>query len=109
MSAGEFSGLLREDVRIERPSAQRDAAGSAAHQMELIGNFRAAAEPMGNGDESLGESRSALQLWSFTLRQTALILPGDHLLWAGREMRVRSVSADHRFIPKTMLQAEEIR
>lgn len=109
MNGGEFSGLLREYVRIERTLAQRDAGGSATDQMEVIGDFRAAAKPLDTGDEALGESRSALPRWGFTLRQTDLILPGDHLFWAGREMRVRSVSSDHRFIPKTMLQAEEIR
>ncbi|MGI9362846.1 MAG: head-tail adaptor protein [Parasphingorhabdus sp.] len=106
--SGEFSGLLRENIRIERPSTQRDAAGSASGARDVIGNFRAAAEPMGTGDEAQGESRSALPRWSFTLRQTEMVLPGDHLFWAGREMRVRNVTGDHRFIPKTMLQAEEI-
>ena len=106
--SGEFSGLLRENIRIERASAQRDAAGSASDTRDVIGHFRAAAEPMGTGDEAQGESRSALPRWGFALRQTELVLPGDYLFWAGREMRVRSVIGDHRFIPKTMLQAEEI-
>ena len=106
--SGEFSGLLRENIRIERAGAQRDAAGSASGARDVIGNFRAAAEPMAVGEEAQGESRSALPRWSFTLRQTELVVPGDYLFWSGREMRVRSVTGDHRFIPKTMLQAEEI-
>ena len=44
--SGEFSGLLRENIRIERASAQRDAAGSASDTRDVIGHFRAAAEPM---------------------------------------------------------------
>ncbi|HEY9092176.1 head-tail adaptor protein [Parasphingorhabdus sp.] len=106
--SGEFSGLLRENIRIERAGAQRDTAGSANEARDVIGHFRAAAEPMGTGEEAQGESRSALPRWGFTLRWTDLVLPGDYLFWAGREMRVRSVSGDHRFIPKTLLHAEEI-
>ena len=109
MSGAEFSGLLRETIRIERRSAQRDAIGSATDQSELVGDFWAAAEPMGSGDEALSESRSALPRWRFTLRETKLIFPGDILVWGERKMVVRSVSADHRFIPKTILQAEDIR
>lgn len=108
-SRAEFSGLLCEHIRIERSSAQRDAAGSATGQVALIGDFRAAAEPLGTGDEALAGSRSALPRWRFTLRQTDAIHPGDTLIWAGYEMVVRAVSADHRFIPKTFLQAEEKR
>lgn len=109
MTGAEFSGLLRERIRIERRLSQRDAIGSATDQSELIGDFWAAAEPLGTGDEALAQSRSALPRWRFTLRAAALISPGDHLLWSGRVMVVRSVTADHRFIPKTILQAQEIR
>ncbi|MEW4468380.1 head-tail adaptor protein [Parasphingorhabdus sp. JC815] len=105
--SGEFSGLLRENIRIERPSMQRDASGSAGLARDVIGTFRAAAEPMGTGEEAMSESRTAMPRWGFMLRQTDMILPGDYLFWAGRKMHVRSVAADHRFIPKTLLQAEE--
>lgn len=109
MSGSEFSGLLREHIRIERLSSQRDGTGSATDQSDVIGDFRAAAEPVGTGDEALAGSRSAKPRWRFTLRQTDAIRPGDDLIWAGREMVVRAVSADHRFIPKTFLEAEEKR
>ncbi|WP_422344865.1 phage head completion protein [Parasphingorhabdus sp.] len=106
---GEFSGLLRERIHIARRSAQRDAIGSATDQSEIVGDFWAAAEPLGSGSEALAESRSALPRWRFTMRQTEAIRPGDHLKWGDRNMVVRTVSADHRFIPKTMLEAEEKR
>ncbi len=105
----EFSGLLRELIHIERQSSQRDAAGSAMDQNEPVGDFRAAAAPLGTGDASVADSRSALPRWRFTLRQTNAVRPGDILTWAGREMVVQSVAADHRFIPRTYLQAEEKR
>ncbi len=109
ISRPEFSGLLREHIRIERQSPQRDGAGSATDQSELVGDFRAAAEPAGTGGEALAGSRSALPRWRFTLRQTDAIRPGDELIWAGRAMVVRAVSADHRFIPRSFLEAEEKR
>lgn len=109
MSGSEFSGLLRERIRIERRSVQRDTIGSATDQSEWVGDFWAAEEPLGTGDEALAQSRSALPRWRFTLRQTEAIYVGDHFVWAGRAMVVRTISADHRFIPKTMLEAEEKR
>lgn len=109
MSGAEFSGLLREHIRIERQQSQRDTIGSATDQNQIIGEYWAAAEPVGTGDTISAESRSALPRWRFTLRQTDAIAPGDRLFWGGREMVVRTISADHRFIPKTLLQAEEIR
>ncbi len=109
MSGTEFSGLLRERIRIMRQSAQRDAIGSATGQNEWVGDFWAAAEPLGTGAEALAESRSALPRWRFTLRQIDSVNVGDHLAWGKREMVVRTVSVDHRFIPKTMLEAEEKR
>ncbi|MEP2103215.1 MAG: head-tail adaptor protein [Parasphingorhabdus sp.] len=105
----EFSGLLHERIRIERQSSQRDAIGSAVDQSQWIGDFWAAAEPIGMGNEMQAESRSALPRWRFILRQTDAIRPGDDLNWGDRKMVVRTVSADHRFIPKTMLEAEEKR
>ncbi|QTD57559.1 phage head completion protein [Parasphingorhabdus cellanae] len=105
----EFSGLLRERISIARPSSQRDAIGSATNQSVPIGEFWASAEPLGTGLEALGNSRSALPRWRFTLRQTDAIRVGDHLAWGDRKMVVGSVSADHRFIPKTILKAEEKR
>ncbi len=105
----EFSGLLRELIHIERQSSQRDAAGSAIDQNDPIGDFLASAEPLDFGDEAVAGSRSALPRWRFTLRQTNAIRPGDRLIWSDREMVVQSVAADHRFIPRTFLQAEEKR
>ncbi|GAB5483020.1 MAG: hypothetical protein Pars92KO_27770 [Parasphingorhabdus sp.] len=105
----EFSGLLREQIHIERQSSERDSAGSAIEQNDPVGAFRAAAEPLGTGDEAHAGSRSAMPRWRFILRQTNAVRPGDILIWAGREMVVRSVSSDHRFIPRTFLQAEEKR
>ncbi|GAA0488376.1 hypothetical protein GCM10009096_34120 [Parasphingorhabdus litoris] len=109
MNGPEFAGDLRERIRIERQSAARDALGSAVDQREHIGAFWAAAQPMGVGDEALANSRSALPRWRFTMRQTNAVRPGDHLIWNQRNMIVQSVSADHRLIPRTFLQAEEIR
>ncbi|VAW05754.1 hypothetical protein MNBD_ALPHA04-1692 [hydrothermal vent metagenome] len=109
MSMAEFSGNLRERIRIERQAADRDALGSASEQSILIGEFWAAAKTVGTGSGAEAESRSALPRWRFTLRQTDLILPGDKIAWGNRKMMIRSVSLEHRPTPKTILLAEEKR
>jgi len=105
----EFAGSLRERIRIERRVSDRDAIGSALSQTELVGEYWAAAEAMGNGDDTSADTRSALQRWRFTLRKTDTIFPGDYLTWAGREMTIYTVSEDHRPVAKTILIAEEKR
>ncbi len=109
MSMAEFSGNLRERIRIDRQSADRDTLGSASDETILIGEFWAAAETVGVGSGAEAESRSALPRWQFTLRQTDLILPGDKIAWGDRKMVIRSVSLEHRPTPKTILSAEEKR
>jgi head-tail adaptor len=105
----EFSGILREQILIERQSAGRDAMGSAEAQFETIGEFWAAAEALNSGRGEAGESRSALPRWRFVLRETQAIRPGDRLLWTGRVMVIASVILEHRLLPKTILLAEETR
>lgn len=107
--AGEFAGTLRDHIRIERIVNARDALGAASDQVELVGEFWVAGEAIGSGAESQGESRSAMPRWRFTLRRTNLILVGDQVIWKGRTMVIQSVSADLRFIPKTIILAEEKR
>ena len=109
MSGAEFSGMLRERIRIERPVAQRDPLGSATPQTELVGEFWAAVEAMGTGSEAQAGSRAALQRWQFTLRETGNIRPGDQLVWDERTMVIRSIEEDRRLLPKTLLFAEEKR
>ncbi len=105
--SGEFSGTLRDHIRIERTLGQRDAIGSAAEQTELVGKYRAAVQAAANGSQAQGESRSARQQWRIVLRETGSILPGDWLIWGNRRMIVNTVSADRRLLPKTILLAEE--
>lgn len=105
----EFSGILRDRIRIERTVAERDSIASGSVETEFVGAFWAAMEAQATGWESVAESRSALQQWRVTLRQTNDILPGDWLIWSGRKMLVRSVAEDRRLLPKTILHAEEIR
>ncbi len=108
MSA-EFAGVLRERIRIERPSAAGDSLASGSTETELVGEFWAAIEAQGAGSEATAESRSAMQRWRFILRQTDKILPGDRLIWSERNMLIRTVSEDRRLLPRTILDAEEIR
>ncbi|MEP3224897.1 MAG: hypothetical protein ABJO01_02895 [Parasphingorhabdus sp.] len=109
MTTAELSGLLREIIVISRQSDGRDLLASASTQTQIIGSFRAAAQPLPPGEDSVANSHSALPRWRFVLRQTDRIEPGDLLTWGRRVMTVRSVQSDHRFIPRTFLQAEENR
>ncbi|MEP2987656.1 MAG: head-tail adaptor protein [Parasphingorhabdus sp.] len=105
----EFAGVLRERIRIERLSAALDGLASGSSETELVAEFWAAIEAQGAGSEANAGSRSAMQRWRFILRQTDKILPGDRLIWSGRNMLIRSVSEDRRLLPRTILDAEEIR
>ena len=105
----EFAGRLREYVRVERPLSPRDALGSTPAEKQLVGEYWAAIEAQPSAEISSADSHSAMQRWKFWLRQTDKILPGDTLIWSGREMLVRTVSEDRRLLPKTILEAEERR
>ena len=105
----EFSGSLRERIRIERLDSVRDALGSTSQTRELVGEYWAAALANGTGPETAGESRSAMQQWRFILRHTREILPGDYLLWRGRHMMISAVDTEYRPVAKTILLAEETR
>lgn len=103
----EFAGTLREWIRVERPTNDRDSSGSASGEFNLIGNFRAAAEPAGTGAEAVADSRSAMPLWLFLMRPSETILPGDRITWNDRTLTVRTVTAEDRPTPKCRLLAEE--
>ena len=105
----EFAGRLREYIRIERPLQTRDALGSASTEKGIVGEYWAAMEARDGAEISSAGSHSAMQRWKFWLRQPDKILPGDTLIWSGREMLVRTVSEDRRLLPKTILEAEERR
>ena len=105
----EFAGMLRERIRIERFATERDALASSSDETELIGEFWATVEAQGAAQETSAESRAAMQSWRFILRQTDQILPGDRLIWSGRNMLIRTVSEDRRLLPKTIVEAEETR
>lgn len=107
--AGEFAGMLRERIRIERISAERDSLASSSDATLLVGEFWAAIEAQGAAREASAESHAAMQRWRFILRQTDKILPGDRLIWSGRNMLIRIVSEDRRLLPKTIVEAEEVR
>jgi len=109
MMGQEFSGILRERISIERQTVGRDALGSAEPQFLTVGVFWAMAEALHGGTLSEAESRSAMPLWRFILRETQTIKPGDRLVWGDRIMTILSVVLEHRLIPKTILQAEEKR
>ena len=105
----EFAGTLREWIRVERPVNARDGRGSASGEFALIGEYHASATPAGTGAEAIGESRSAMPVWQFLMRQSDAILPGDRIIWNGRILTVRSVIADYQPTPRTRILAEENR
>ncbi|SIN59629.1 Phage head-tail joining protein [Parasphingorhabdus marina DSM 22363] len=105
----EFAGTLREWIRVERPVNVRDGSGSASGEFELIGEYHASATPAGTGAESIAESRSALLVWQFRMRQSDAILPGDRIIWNDRILTVRNVIAELRPTPRTRILAEENR
>lgn len=107
--ADEFAGTLREYIRIERTLPARDGLGAASAETAMVGEFWAAVDAQNTGVISAAESHIAMPKWRFLLRQTDQILPGDRLTWGGRIMTVRTVSEDRKLLPKTIVEAEEIR
>lgn len=105
----EFAGILREYIRVERAISSRDDLGGASSETELVGEFWAAAEAQKPAELSSAESHSAMPRWRFLLRQTDQILPGDTLIWSARKLLIRTVSEDRRLLPKTIVEAEEMR
>ncbi|MEM8917677.1 MAG: hypothetical protein AAGE37_02355 [Pseudomonadota bacterium] len=103
----EFAGTLREWIRIERSTDDRDSSGSVSGVFELVGEYHASAEPAGTGVEAVADSRSAMLLWQFQMRLADEILPGDRLTWNNRSLIVRTVTVELRPTPKTCLLAEE--
>lgn len=107
----EFAGALRERVEWWRPTALRDALGSAGDggdDWTLAGMLWAAAEPIGHGPEVAGDSYAEAPRWRLTLRPCGIAV-GDRIGRAGETLEVRAVTADPALPDRITVEGEVTR
>ncbi|MBU3078471.1 phage head completion protein [Sphingomonas quercus] len=108
MSA-ELAGTMRERVTILRRAPGRDSLGGAAGEWLEIGAAWAAIAPGEGGAVVAGNAVAAMPLWRATLRLPTPATVDDRLLWRGRRLTVRRMTADPRSPDRIEFLAEEER
>lgn len=108
MSA-EFAGSLREQISVERPTADRTSAGLRLVQWQTVLRCRAAVQPEGAGPESEGMALSAMPRFRVTIRRQAEVMIDHRVLWRGRPLAVRQIIDDPRLPDRLVLRCEEVR
>jgi head-tail adaptor len=108
--SGELAGRLRERVTIVRREDARDVLGAASGDWVTLRNAWVEIAPDAIGASAQADVRSAMPRWTVTMRGEApLPAIGDRVLWAGRTLMVRSVTADPRRPDELRLGTEEER
>ena len=105
----ELAGALRERVQIERRGEARDALGGATGGWIALGSAWAAVEYERPGPGTAAGAREDRPLWRVTMRARSDVAVGDRLVWAGKQLGVRSVERDPRWRELLILRAEEMR
>jgi head-tail adaptor len=104
-----FAGSLREQIALDRPSAERNALGLQQSGWEEIGRCRASIVQEGFGSESEGQALSAMPRYRITTRRRSDVAVGFRVRWRGRLMMIRQVNDDPRFKDRLSLRCEEVR
>ena len=107
--SGEFAGLLRERVVIERPTGERSAQGTLIAGWEEVARCLAAVAPEGAGQESEAMALSAMPRFRVTIRRRDDVAIDQRLLWRGRRLAVRQILEDPRLRDRMTLRCEEMR
>ena len=107
--SGEFSGLLRERVIIERPVDERSPQGTRVAGWVEAGRCLAAVTAEGAGSESEAMALSAMPRFRVMLRPLPHLAIDHRLLWRGRVLAIRQVIDDPRLPDRQILRCEEVR
>jgi len=108
MSA-ELAGLLRERVTIQRRGPGRDALGGAVGEWTTIAEAWAAVAPADGGPVVAGGALAAMPWWRVTLRAPSAAAMGDRMIWRGRRLMTRRITADPRLPDRVECMMEEER
>ena len=105
----EFSGTLKERIRIERPVAERTESGLKQAGWELFASSLAAIVAEGAGAEAEGQALSSMPRYRVTIRRRDGISVGQRLIWGGRAMLVKQRIDDPALPDRILLKCEEVR
>ena len=105
----EFAGLLKERIRIERPSTERTAMGLQTAGWEMVARCLAAIEPEGIGPEAEAQALSAMPRFRVTIRPRDGVAVGQRVSWRGTQMLVRQMLSNPLEPDRLMLRCEQVR
>jgi head-tail adaptor len=105
----EFAGLLKERIRIERPSTERTAMGLQTAGWETVARCLAAIEPEGIGPEAEAQALSAMPRFRVSIRPREGIAIDQRISWGKRMLMVRQLADDPRRRDRIVMRCEEVR
>lgn len=107
--SGEFTGLLRERIVVERPVSLRNAMGLQQPGWEQVCRCLASVVLDSIGSEAEGQALSAMPRYKVTIRWREGIALDQRVLWRGRMLAVRQLLDDPRRRDRIILRCEELR
>jgi SPP1 family predicted phage head-tail adaptor len=107
--SGEFAGLLRERVVIERPAGEWSPQGSRTSCWEEVARCLASVTPEGAGAQSEAMALSAMPRFQVLIRTREDIAIDQRLRWRGRLLAFRQIVEDPRQRDRQLLRCEETR
>jgi head-tail adaptor len=106
---GEFAGMLRERIVIERPVETRTAMGLSAGGWETVVRCLAAIATDGTGAEREGQALSAMPRFRVSVRPREGVAIDQRILWGRRVLMIRQLSNDPQRRDRMVMRCEEVR
>jgi len=107
--SGEFAGILRERITIERPVSLRNAMGLQEPGWEEVCRCLAAVVLETVGAESEGQALSSMPRYRVTVRRRDGIALDQRVRWNGRSLMIRQLLDDPRARDRIVMRCEEVR
>lgn len=107
--SGEFAGMLKERILIERPSSERTAMGLRSAGWETVARCLAAIEPEGVGPEAEAQALSAMPRFRVSIRRREGVAIDQRVRWGSRVLMIRQLLDDPRRKERIVMRCEEAR
>jgi head-tail adaptor len=107
--SGEFAGALSERILIERPVAERDAAGLQQTLWERVCECRASVRLESVGAQSVGQALSAMPRYRVAIRRRDDIALDQRVSWGARTLIVRQLLDDPLAKDRITMRCDEVR